>query len=87
MDAFNNGKIASLIGVEGGHTMDNRLGILRQFYDLGARYMTLNHVCNNPWSDASNVDDPSTGILPNSNGLSEFGKVQPQNYYLLKALA
>jgi membrane dipeptidase len=74
-DAFNNGKIASLIGVEGGHAIDNRLAILRQFYDLGARYMSLNHVCNTPWCDTSNSDDPQTGILPLNNGLSEFGKV------------
>jgi membrane dipeptidase len=74
-DAFNNGKIASLIGVEGGHSIDNRLAILRQYYDLGVRYMTLNHACNTPWCDASNVDDPESGVLPISNGLSNFGKV------------
>ncbi|XP_059478482.1 dipeptidase 1-like [Neocloeon triangulifer] len=74
-DAFNEGKIASLIGVEGGHSMDNRLAILRQFYDVGARYMTLNHVCNTPWCDTSNVDDPASGVLPNNNGLSDFGRI------------
>lgn len=66
--------------------MDNRLAILRQFYDLGTRYMTLNHLCNTPWSDASNVDDPSTGILPNSNGLSEFGKVRIKTKIIFMSL-
>jgi membrane dipeptidase len=79
-DAFNNGKIASLIGVEGGHSIDNRLAVLRQFYDMGVRYMTLNHACNTPWCDASNVDDPESGVLPVNNGLSNFGKVYFYNY-------
>ncbi|XP_050361358.1 dipeptidase 1-like isoform X1 [Nymphalis io] len=60
-------KIASLIGIEGGHSIANSLGILRTYYTLGVRYMTLTHTCNTPWADSAN--EP-----PAVNGLTEFGE-------------
>jgi membrane dipeptidase len=64
---FKMGKIASLIGMEGGHSIDNSLGALRMFYVLGARYMTLTHNVNIPWAD-SGTDTPRVG------GLTRFGE-------------
>lgn len=61
------GKIASLLGIEGGHTIVNSLGALRAYYDLGARYMTLTHYHTNDWADSA-TDDARHG------GLTEFGK-------------
>jgi membrane dipeptidase len=61
------GKIACLIGVEGGHAIENSLGVLRVFYDLGVRYMTLTHADTIDWADAA-TDDPKHG------GLSSFGE-------------
>jgi membrane dipeptidase len=61
------GKIASLIGIEGGHQIDNSLAVLRQMYDLGARYMTLTHSRNTGWAD-------SATDAPLHHGLSPFGE-------------
>ncbi|XP_053305547.1 dipeptidase 2-like isoform X2 [Spea bombifrons] len=65
-------KIACLIGLEGGHSIDSSLGTLRMFYDLGVRYMTLTHTCNTPWAETS-----ATGIhsfYQRGTSLTEFGK-------------
>ena len=64
---FKKGKIASLIGMEGGHSIDNSLAALRMFHRLGARYMTITHSKNVPWADSA-TDTP---VL---NGLSPFGE-------------
>jgi membrane dipeptidase len=61
------GRIASLIGMEGGHSIDNSLGVLRQLYAAGARYMTLTHSKNVDWAD-SGTDKPEHG------GLTKFGE-------------
>ena len=64
--AQKNGRIASLIGMEGGHSIGNSLAVLRQTYALGARYMTLTHWKTLDWAD-------SATDAPKSDGLSEFG--------------
>lgn len=61
------GKIASMIGVEGGHSIENSLQALRELYDRGARYMTLTHSKTLAWADSA-TDDAK------NNGLSPFGK-------------
>ncbi|HLK68151.1 MAG TPA: dipeptidase [Bryobacteraceae bacterium] len=61
-------KIAALMGIEGGHAIEDSLRLLRDYYDLGVRYMTLTHGNSNHWADSSG--DPNK---PN-NGLSAFGK-------------
>ena len=61
------GKIASMIGIEGGHQINESLAVLRQMYDLGARYMTLTHVLNTRWADAA-TDNPV------HHGLTAFGE-------------
>ena len=59
-------KIASLIGIEGGHQINNSLAVLRQMYDAGARYMTLTHSTNTAWAD-------SATDTPTHHGLTPFG--------------
>jgi membrane dipeptidase len=65
--AHKQGKIAALIGIEGGHLIGNDLNVLRSYASLGARYMTLTHTGNVEWADASTAK-------PEHNGLSAFGK-------------
>jgi membrane dipeptidase len=61
------GRVASLIGAEGGHSIGSSLGTLRALYALGVRYMTLTHNRNLPWADSA-TDEPSAG------GLTAFGR-------------
>ncbi|XP_038223702.1 dipeptidase 2-like isoform X1 [Dermochelys coriacea] len=65
-------KIACLIGIEGGHSIDSSLATLRMYYDLGVRYMSLTHTCNTPWAESSSKQ--LHNFYPNLNGLSSFGK-------------
>ncbi|MBI3275404.1 MAG: membrane dipeptidase, partial [Methylocystis sp.] len=60
-------RIAALIGVEGGHSIDNSLGVLRMYHALGVRYMTLTHSQNLDWAD-------SATDKPKHNGLTTFGE-------------
>ncbi|WP_293900516.1 dipeptidase [Phenylobacterium sp.] len=61
------GRIASMIGIEGGHQIDDSLAVLRQMYAAGARYMTLTHAINTRWADSATAN-------PQHNGLTPFGK-------------
>ena len=61
------GRIASLIGIEGGHQIDDSLATLREMYELGARYMTLTHTLDNDWAD-------SATDAPKHHGLTPFGR-------------
>jgi len=58
------GKIAILIGMEGGHVIENSLPLLRMYYDLGARYMTLTHFATLAWADAAGDDSTHRGLTP-----------------------
>ncbi|MCI0661429.1 MAG: dipeptidase [Acidobacteria bacterium] len=65
--AHSQGKIAALMGMEGGHMINNSLPTLRMFAELGVRYLTLTHSVNTDWADSS-------GDQPKHNGLTDFGK-------------
>jgi membrane dipeptidase len=66
-------KLAALMGIEGGHSIEDSLALLRDYYALGVRYMTLTWSNSNGWADSSgDVDDPS--VPHTKEGLSEFGK-------------
>jgi len=71
-EAHRRGKIAALMGIEGGHAIEDSLRLLRDYYDLGVRYMTLTHSNTNNWADSSgDIDDPK---VKHHNGLTDFGK-------------
>ncbi len=61
---FDQGKIAALIGIEGGHAIEGSLDVLRTYYDLGVRYMTLTHWATHDWADAATDDPEWQGLRP-----------------------
>src|SRR5205807_523743 len=65
-------KLAALVGIEGGHAIEDDIRLLRDFYRLGVRYMTLTWSNTNEWADSSgDIDDPK---VQHHNGLTDFGK-------------
>ncbi len=66
-DALTSGRVASLLGAEGGHSIDSSLGVLRDLYRLGVRYLTLTHNANTGWAD-------SATDVPRHGGLTRFGR-------------
>lgn len=70
--AHRDGKIAALIGIEGGHAIEDDLHLLGAFYDLGVRYMTLTHSNTNDWADSSG--DAADASIQHHDGLTAFGK-------------
>ncbi|XP_069163944.1 dipeptidase 1 isoform X2 [Procambarus clarkii] len=70
MEEFERGRVASLMGVEGGHGLASSMGVVRALYDLGIRYVTLTHKCHTPWAECS---EPGSHP-PNTRGLTPYGK-------------
>jgi membrane dipeptidase len=66
------GRIAALMGIEGGHAIEDSLHALKAFYDLGVRYMTLTHTNTNDWADSEgDINNPG---VQHHNGLTDFGR-------------
>jgi len=72
LEAKKKGKIAIMVGIEGGHAIQDSLRLLRAFYDQGVRYMTLTHTNTNNWADSEG--DMSRADVKHHNGLTDFGK-------------
>jgi len=70
--AHKRGKFAALMGIEGGHAIEDSLRLLRDYYALGVRYMTLTHFNTNNWADSSG--DITKAGVQHHNGLTDFGK-------------
>ena len=77
---FTGGRVASLLGAEGGHSIASSMGVLRALYELGVRYLTLTHNANVPWADSA-TDEPRAG------GLTEFGRAVVREMQRLGMLA
>ncbi len=77
---FASGRVASLLGAEGGHSIASSMGVLRGLYALGVRYLTLTHNANVPWADSA-TDQPRAG------GLTDFGRAVVREMQRLGMLA
>lgn len=73
MDAFHNGKVASLIGMEGTHFLGNSLGVLRMYAQLGIRYATLTHICHSAFASSNGPGGPMVAVHE-ENGLTTLGE-------------
>src|SRR4051812_48365248 len=72
VNAHKQGKLAALMGIEGGHAIEDSLRLLRDFHTLGIRYMTLTHANTNNWADSSG--DMDNAKIKHHDGLTDFGK-------------
>ncbi|XP_071542112.1 dipeptidase 1-like isoform X2 [Panulirus ornatus] len=70
MKEFERGRVASLMGMEGGHGLASSMGVVRAVYDLGVRYITLTHKCHTPWAECSETGPHP----PNTRGLTPYGQ-------------
>ncbi len=68
------GKVAALMGIEGGHAIEDSVGALRMFYRLGVRYMTLTHTNTNNWADSAGTIDDDPATLVRWHGLNDLGR-------------
>jgi membrane dipeptidase len=73
VEARRNHRFAALMGIEGGHSIENSLALLRQYYGLGVRYMTLTWSNSNDWADSSGDIDDAT-VAHTETGLTRFGE-------------
>lgn len=71
--AWAEGRIASLMGAEGGQSIDSSMGALRMLYEVGVRYMTLTHNHHNPWAESATDEPPADGRFAHG-GLTPFGR-------------
>jgi membrane dipeptidase len=74
MAAHQQGRVAGILAIEGGHAIEDDLGVLRMFHRLGVRYLTLTWMNNNSWADASGPDQSRWGDIPDHGGLTELGR-------------
>ncbi|KAF0287713.1 Dipeptidase 2 [Amphibalanus amphitrite] len=70
-ESHSRGRIASLLGVEGGHSLGARLAVLRTFYQSGVRYLTLTHTCDTPWATSASTETEEQNA---GKGLNDFGR-------------